>query len=241
MEIKVLNYEIKEVGKHIKSTKKKYSWKLDIENKIFQIDLYHSKLTLKYEIKINGIRKLKKQTSKPFDYYFYILKKKIRIKKRKEGFELFINNQTFENICLGNPVEDNSSIKSSKKIIPVNIFYDRNKKFKTKRLNSLNNNKNSSNIINKNFNKRFTDEKMLKKNYNYFSPFLNKKKIQINTTIPDFAPTHNVGKINNNKLFINFQTNNIPDFLISKITNKIEIDLNSSEFLGELNFLPTSD
>lgn len=259
MEIKVLNYEIKEVGKHIKSTKKKYAWKLNIENKIFQIDLYHSKITLKYEIKINDIRKIKKQTSNQFDYEFKIQKKIIRIRKREEGFELLINNNSFEDICLGNTIEFDSSKDSLNKLNFSNsskeIFHNRNpnrnnnrnKNQNKKRLTSLKQKKNVSDIINKNFNKRFTDDKFIISNNLNFSPISNKKKVIINvnnTNINDFPFNHNIKEVdNNNKLFFDFQKN-VPDFFSSEMDKKEKniFDLNSSGFiLGELKFLPTSD
>ena len=67
---KPLAYEVNNVGKHIKSTKKKYLWKFELDNKEYEITLYISKLSGKRKILLNGdIHSTEKRSSSTFGSY----------------------------------------------------------------------------------------------------------------------------------------------------------------------------
>ena len=67
---KPLAYEVTNVGRHIKSTKKKYLWKLELDNKEYEITLYISKLSSKRKILLNGdIHSIEKRSSTTFGSY----------------------------------------------------------------------------------------------------------------------------------------------------------------------------
>ena len=45
---------VQEVGTIVPSSKLKYAWLLDVEEKLYTVTLFHSKLSKKYEVLING-------------------------------------------------------------------------------------------------------------------------------------------------------------------------------------------
>ena len=47
-------FEVREVGKTIKSTKLQYIWRLSINSEDFTIELFTSKLTSKKKVVVNG-------------------------------------------------------------------------------------------------------------------------------------------------------------------------------------------
>ena len=48
-----LYYEMREVGKTIKSTKLQYIWRLQLDNSEFAVELFTSKLTSKKKVVVN--------------------------------------------------------------------------------------------------------------------------------------------------------------------------------------------
>ena len=67
---KPLAFDKRNVGKHIKSTKKKFLWKFELDNKEYEVSLYISKLTGKRKILLNGdIHTTAKRSSTVFGSY----------------------------------------------------------------------------------------------------------------------------------------------------------------------------
>jgi len=50
----VISYDKQGVGKRFKSSKKRHSWRLEIEGDQIQVDLYISKISGKRKIVVNG-------------------------------------------------------------------------------------------------------------------------------------------------------------------------------------------
>lgn len=69
--VKVLSYQKSGVGKRMKRSKKRHSWKVEIEGDEIQVDLFVSKLSGKRKIVVNGdIRHQSKKTSGLLQYPF---------------------------------------------------------------------------------------------------------------------------------------------------------------------------
>ena len=71
---KPIYHECNNVGKRVKSSKKRYQWKFSLENREHTLDLYVSKLSGKRKVMLNGEIKFngKKQGGILFSYAFKI-------------------------------------------------------------------------------------------------------------------------------------------------------------------------
>ena len=97
IEIQSLKKSITNIGKIIKSSKKKYTWEFILEDKLFILNLLISRITSKFRILINDEkifeRKMKK---KLFFYEFNLQLHIITIKQRGVNFVLLIDGFLFE-------------------------------------------------------------------------------------------------------------------------------------------------
>lgn len=86
---------VQEVGTIVPSSKLKYMWLLDIEEKLYTILLYHSKLSKKYEVLINNKRYMLKKgiSEKEFKFAKKIRGHEVEISYPDNGknFQLFID------------------------------------------------------------------------------------------------------------------------------------------------------
>ena len=94
------SYEINGVGKLIKNSKIKYRWNFDLYEKVFTLDLYHSKMSKKVEIQINGNIVFK---NKGLDVNNFIYKSRkencdflIYKPKKEKEFIFKINDKSFQ-------------------------------------------------------------------------------------------------------------------------------------------------
>lgn len=241
MSCHAVNHKSKSVGKYFKFTKKEYSWDFVLENKTFNLKLFHSKISGRYEIKLNGKTNYKCQQRDKFYHGFEILNHSIKIKSIKDSFELFIDNCSFGDILKGTTIIDS------------NVKFNNNNRF-SHFSNNNQINQNGQNV----FKKRFTDYNIPQfsnqnqqipppnnNSNNFFTTDLNKKNSLFN---PNNIPNTNNMNFNNNSS--NF-THNIPNFNnnLNKIPNlqnntnvspKLETQ-SSEKFFENLDFLPIND
>ena len=227
MSCQAVSYKSKSIGKYFKFTKKEYNWDFILENQNFNLKLLYSKLSNKYEIKLNGRSNYKFKGNQKFYHSFEILNHLIKIKRKGDGFELYIDNNSFGDIMEGVTVIDSNS------------------KSQNTRYSNFSNN----NHINKN-NQNFHN----KRNTNFNIPQFNNNFNQASNRNSNFfipsLPNNNTNIFNPNNNSTNFNPNNIPNFnnntkniLNNNNTqNTPKLDTQSSEkYFTNLNFLPTNE
>jgi hypothetical protein len=98
--VKAVYCEVRNVGKHIKATKKKLLWKLELDGRPLCIELYLSRLTNKVKVLLNGDIKLnsKRLSGNAFSYPFKFGRRTLVILQQLEGFDLRIDNITFSEL-----------------------------------------------------------------------------------------------------------------------------------------------
>jgi hypothetical protein len=98
--VKAVYCEVRNVGKHIKATKKKLLWKLELDGHPLCIELYLSRLTNKVKVLVNGDIKLnsKRLSGNAFSYPFKFGRRTLVILQQLEGFDLRIDNVTFSEL-----------------------------------------------------------------------------------------------------------------------------------------------
>jgi len=98
-ETKIIGYEIKKVGKHLKGTKVKHSWKFYLHSAPTQVDLFVSKISGKREIRVDG-RTVYQTHKRDALVQFCAFKDNncFSVSQRGSRYELRINNTTFSQI-----------------------------------------------------------------------------------------------------------------------------------------------
>ncbi|OMJ78033.1 hypothetical protein SteCoe_22231 [Stentor coeruleus] len=113
---------VSHVGRHIKSTKIRYNWEFELENKKFQLDLYISRLSGKRKISINGtvyayVDKIRNTLA---NYILSIGGHKVEVTERRENFfELIVDGCVFE--CLLENMKYFPKQQKDSKEIPVKV------------------------------------------------------------------------------------------------------------------------
>ena len=104
MSLKIIDEDVKEVGKTIKSSKKLQYWKFELNGETtYNIELYTSKLTGKKKVTQNG-QLLYENTNyslvdKVLDFKFTIGPNHLQIFQIGERYELKINDQEFSKMA----------------------------------------------------------------------------------------------------------------------------------------------
>ncbi len=97
--IKLYKRTISAVGKHHKKSKYHYSWEFELDNIFYTIDFFHSKITRKFLLKINGIEtyKTKGVSKMKFNFKFKLRKVNLEIKYSEsiKKFVLYIDSYKF--------------------------------------------------------------------------------------------------------------------------------------------------
>ncbi len=92
--------EVEGVGKHIKKSKLKYTWEFELASNLYVLDLYHSKLSHKFEIRLNGQHLMTKEDLKKTQFTFRTERDNFIIivtySKEMRKFILKINDIKFE-------------------------------------------------------------------------------------------------------------------------------------------------
>ena len=146
--VSVTKMEVDKIGKLVPSSKEKYTWDIVLEDKQFKIQLYYSKISLKYVVKVNGKTFTKRQGEDPkrFRYSTNIYGHAIKIAWPKKGttFQLYIDHTDCQKIV--NPEQDttfttdissnHSGDLGSFKSGQEQVYFDDRKNPQNKRLNS---------------------------------------------------------------------------------------------------------
>jgi len=112
LDIKNLFRETKEVGKTIKSSKKYYIWEFDLSNKLHKVEIFHSKLSGKKKLLLDGkVLTQTKSYSHEFTYSFKIDKHYFNVDYVGDKFDLRIDNKKF----LAMLIEQNKNNKCENK------------------------------------------------------------------------------------------------------------------------------
>jgi len=98
--VKAVYFESRNIGKHIKATKKKVLWKVELNGRPICVEMYLSKLTAKVKVLVNGDIKLdaKRNSGSMFAYSFKIDKTIFMIMQKGEDYDLRIDNVTFQEL-----------------------------------------------------------------------------------------------------------------------------------------------
>ena len=94
--------QLEKVGKIVPSSKLKYTWAFDIDGDQYTVNLYHSKITHKFEVRINGKIYMvdRGKSAEDFKYTTRLTNHEIKIMKpnSSESFHLFIDHRDFTTI-----------------------------------------------------------------------------------------------------------------------------------------------
>lgn len=95
--IKALDYIVEDVGKHLKSSKKRYLWKFSLSNVSHTLVLDASIITGKVKLTLDGKVLVAGDLSSnvSFQHHFKVDEFAMIILQQSTDFELRINNQTF--------------------------------------------------------------------------------------------------------------------------------------------------
>lgn len=98
--VKAIYCEARNIGKHIKATKKKLQWKLELDGRPFCIELYLSRLTNKVKVLVNGDIKLnsKRNSGVAFAYSFKLGKTIFMVMQKENDYDLRIDNIAFSEL-----------------------------------------------------------------------------------------------------------------------------------------------
>jgi hypothetical protein len=89
--------EVVNVGRRVKSTKKKYTWRFELAGREYILDLYVSKLSGKRKVLLNGDIRFngKKAGGILFSYAFKIGRTTVMVFQKEEGYDLRIDASYF--------------------------------------------------------------------------------------------------------------------------------------------------
>lgn len=85
---KPISSQVFEVGKIIKSTKKRYSWKILLDELDYVVDFYYSKISSKIKILVNGELALDTKSTEHQQYKFNIRYRPLVIVRTGKDFDL---------------------------------------------------------------------------------------------------------------------------------------------------------
>ena len=95
--VKALFYEVANVGKRIKKSKKRYTWQFELDSRNQKLDLYVSSLSGKRKVMLNGeIRYNGKKTGGVmFNHTFNLGNHLLSVIQFEGGYDLRIDNKSF--------------------------------------------------------------------------------------------------------------------------------------------------
>jgi hypothetical protein len=97
-QVSALEYNITSVGRHIRATKKKHSWRFLIHGNSHQIDVYASAISGKKRVVLDGDMKFegKSPPGKFFQYLDYVEEVMIRVEQTEIRWDLIVGGVSFE-------------------------------------------------------------------------------------------------------------------------------------------------
>ena len=107
-EIKAINFTENKVGKRIKASKKKYSWRLLINNREYSLDLFVSKLSGKLKVVVNNdiVHTGKRTKSVAFQYSSDFSGHQIHLIQQGKQFDLRIDSVAFDYLLMQNKTKE---------------------------------------------------------------------------------------------------------------------------------------
>lgn len=121
--IRIIHYDEEAVGRRIKSSKKRFTWKFELENEPFTIELFASKFSGKKALRINGEKRFEgKKEGKVFHKSLEIKGHNIIIIEVSKQYDLMIDGVSFKILQKKkpyDPLEVSSGIMSNQ-LIPEN-------------------------------------------------------------------------------------------------------------------------
>lgn len=99
MGVRAIYFNVQDVGKHMKKSKKRFLWKFQVDGQEHVLEMFVSYLSGKKQILLNGrsIYEAQKMTSS-FQFPFQVDKNQCIIVQHGDQFELRINNQVFSHL-----------------------------------------------------------------------------------------------------------------------------------------------
>ena len=91
-------FELLEVGKTIKSTKKQYIWRFSLKRKDYTVEIFTSVLSGKKKILQNGATMFDEKKFLSFQFSRTLEGNALSIVQQKDNFELMINNESFTSL-----------------------------------------------------------------------------------------------------------------------------------------------
>lgn len=95
-----LRFDVEEVGKHVKSSKKRFTWEVSLNSKAHTIVLDFSYISGKVKVTVD--RKILLENELPantsFQYPFTLDGNSLNVIQQGESFELRINNKVFSHL-----------------------------------------------------------------------------------------------------------------------------------------------
>jgi hypothetical protein len=120
MSVRAIYFEERNIGEHIKKSKKQFIWKFELDGLQHTIEFLVSKLTGKKKVIQDGIVLLEqKKLTKSFEFPFNISKHMLVIKYGLKGSDLRIDNNIFENLYQGKSFGDKTTPVPAKSTAPV--------------------------------------------------------------------------------------------------------------------------
>ena len=121
--IRTIHYDEQSVGKRIKSTKKHYMWKFALDNKVYTVDFFSSRMSGKKKLKIDGETRFEgKKQGKIFHVSADIGNHSLLIIEVGKGYDLRIDGISFlilQKQAVFSPIiEENDTKTMSDKLIP---------------------------------------------------------------------------------------------------------------------------
>lgn len=126
---KVTTYlkKIEKIGKMIPASKLKYTWVFDLNEDNFVVNIYHSRLSHKFEVRINGKLYMRDRKKKSYKFKYEVRLKdheiKIMQKLKANNFQLFIDKKEFEyfnSIDTTKMIQDDKTLKAKPSITYIN-------------------------------------------------------------------------------------------------------------------------
>jgi hypothetical protein len=120
MSVRAIYFEERNIGEHIKKSKKQFIWKFELDGLQHTIEFLVSKLTGKKKVIQDGIVLLEqKKLTKSFEFPFNISKHMLVIKYGLKGSDLRIDNNIFENLYQGKSFGDKTTAVPAKSTGPA--------------------------------------------------------------------------------------------------------------------------
>jgi len=123
-EIEALGFEVTNVGKRIKSSKQRYSWRLNINESQTTVDLFNSKLSKRLKLFVDSqlMFQEKKKKSEQTKFYFKWKGHNFILLQQGKTFELRVDNVTFSHLQLNYKTKTEFEYSTPQEHQPPNPF-----------------------------------------------------------------------------------------------------------------------